>query len=144
MVGGLHHALAAFLLGQTWYPSYRRLGGPQGRSAQVRKISSPPGFSPWPTQHIASCYTDWTRMSMENGHNYKMFCCDCSPFRPFNWKNRHTVYTKTVYCTSYTWVRASWIKFNNCPTRCDLFSLLYFCRQLYTFQVLTNKIPHSS
>ena len=37
----------------------------------------------------------------------------------------------------YTWVRASWIEFNNCPTRCDLFSSLYFCRQLYMFQVLT-------
>ena len=24
---------------------------------------------------------------------------------------------------------------NNCPTRCDLFSLLYFCRQLYRFRV---------
>ena len=24
-----------------------------------------------------------------------------------------------------------------CPTRCDLFSLLYFCRQLYMFRVLT-------
>jgi len=29
------------------------------------------------------------------------------------------------------------IKFNNCPTRCDLFSLLHFCRQLYIFWVLT-------
>jgi len=27
----------------------------------------------------------------------------------------------------YAWVRASWFEFNNCPTRCDLFSLLYFC-----------------
>jgi len=26
-------------------------------------------------------------------------------------------------------------EFNNCPTRCDLFSLLYFCRQLYIFRV---------
>jgi len=25
----------------------------------------------------------------------------------------------------------------NCPTRCDLFSLLHFCRQLYMFRVLT-------
>jgi len=30
----------------------------------------------------------------------------------------------------YTRVRASWIEFINCATRCDLFSLLYFCRQL--------------
>jgi hypothetical protein len=28
-------------LGKTWYPLYRRLGGPQGRSGQVRKISPP-------------------------------------------------------------------------------------------------------
>jgi len=30
--------------GMTRYPLYRRLGGPQGRSGQVRKISPPPGF----------------------------------------------------------------------------------------------------
>jgi hypothetical protein len=28
------------------YPLYRRLGGPHGRSGQVRKISFPPGFKP--------------------------------------------------------------------------------------------------
>jgi len=37
----------------------------------------------------------------------------------------------------YTCVRAQWIEFNNSPTRCDLFSLLHFCRQLYMFRVLT-------
>jgi len=37
----------------------------------------------------------------------------------------------------YIWVRASWIEFNNFPTRCDLFSLLHFCRQLYMFRVFT-------
>ena len=30
--------------GKTRYPLYRRLGGPQGRSGQVRKISPSPGF----------------------------------------------------------------------------------------------------
>ena len=35
------------------------------------------------------------------------------------------------------------IKFNNCPTRCDLFSLLYFCKQLYMFRVLTPIIRSS-
>jgi len=29
------------------------------------------------------------------------------------------------------------IEFCNCPTRCDLLSLLYLCRQLYMFRVLT-------
>jgi hypothetical protein len=33
-------------LGKTRYPLYRRLGGPQDRSGQVRKISPPPGFDP--------------------------------------------------------------------------------------------------
>jgi hypothetical protein len=35
------------------------LGGPQGRSGQVRKISIPPGFDPRTVQPVASRYTDW-------------------------------------------------------------------------------------
>jgi len=46
-------------LGKTRYPLYRRLGGPQARSGQARKISPPPGFDPWTTQLIASPYTDY-------------------------------------------------------------------------------------
>jgi len=34
-------------------------------------------------------------------------------------------------------------EFNNCPTRCDLLSLLHFCRQLCMFQVLTPIIKSS-
>jgi len=44
-------------LGKTRYPLYRRLGGPQGRSGEVRKISPPPGFDPQTIQPIGSCYT---------------------------------------------------------------------------------------
>ena len=33
--------------------------------------------------------------------------------------------------------------FYNCPTRCDLFSLLHFCRQVYMFRVLTLIIRSS-
>jgi len=36
--------------GMTWYPLYRRLGGLQRRSGQVRKISPPPGFDPQTVQ----------------------------------------------------------------------------------------------
>ena len=46
-------------LGKTRYPLYRRLGGPQGRSGQVRKISPPPGFDPRTVQPVASRYTDY-------------------------------------------------------------------------------------
>jgi len=45
--------------GKTLYPLYRRLGGPQGRSGQVRKISPPMGFDPRTVQPVASRYTDW-------------------------------------------------------------------------------------
>jgi hypothetical protein len=43
-MGGQHHAPAALPPGKTRYPLYRRLGGSQGRSGRVRKISPPPGF----------------------------------------------------------------------------------------------------
>ena len=35
--------------GMTWYPLYRRLGGPQARFGQVRKISHHRGSIPWPS-----------------------------------------------------------------------------------------------
>jgi hypothetical protein len=45
--------------GKTRYPLYRRLGGLQGRSGQVRKISHPLGFHPRTVQPVASRYTDY-------------------------------------------------------------------------------------
>jgi hypothetical protein len=38
-VGGQRHDLADLTLGNTRYALYRRLGGPQSRSGQARKIS---------------------------------------------------------------------------------------------------------
>ena len=43
----------------TRYQLYRRLGRPQGRSGQVRKILPPQEFDPQTVQPIASRYTDW-------------------------------------------------------------------------------------
>jgi hypothetical protein len=43
--------------GKTQYPLYRRLGGFQGRSGRVRKISPPPGFDPRTVHPVASRYT---------------------------------------------------------------------------------------
>ena len=57
-VGGQLHTPAALFPGKTRYPLYRRLGGPQGRSGQVRKLSPPLGFNPWTVQPIASHYTN--------------------------------------------------------------------------------------
>jgi hypothetical protein len=49
----------SLLPGKTRYPLYRRLGGPQGRSGQVQKISRPPGFDPRTVQPVASRYSDY-------------------------------------------------------------------------------------
>ena len=45
-VGGQRHGPAALPPGKTRYPFYRRVGGPQGRSGRVRKISPSSGFDP--------------------------------------------------------------------------------------------------
>ena len=58
-VGGQRHAPAALTPGKTRYPLYRRLGGPQGRSGQVRKISATPVFDPRTVQPVASRYIAW-------------------------------------------------------------------------------------
>jgi len=58
-VGGQRHDPAALPSGKTPYPLYRRMGGPQGRSGRVRKISPSPGIDPRTVQPVASPYTDW-------------------------------------------------------------------------------------
>ena len=40
------------------YPLYRRMGGPQGRSERVRKMSPQPGFNPRTVHAVVSRYTD--------------------------------------------------------------------------------------
>jgi len=65
--------------GKTRYPLYRRLGGPQGRSGQVRKMSPPPGFDPRTVQPVASRYTVYaTRPTYAAMVNTKI----CSPCQP--------------------------------------------------------------
>ena len=52
--GGCPPRPAALPLGKTHYPLYRRVGGPQGRSGRVRKISLPTVFDPRTVQPVAS------------------------------------------------------------------------------------------
>ena len=58
---------------KTQYTLYRRLGGPQGQSGHVQKISPPPGFDLWTVQPVASHYTDYaTRPNLHTSHPYKI------------------------------------------------------------------------
>jgi hypothetical protein len=71
-VGGQRHAPAALPPGMTRYPLYRRLGGHQGRSGRVLKISPLPGFDPRTVQPVASCYTDWAIAALPGVQGIKM------------------------------------------------------------------------
>ena len=57
--GGQRHAPHTLPPWKTRFPLYRRLGGSQGRSGRVRKISTPPGIDPRTVKPVASRYTDW-------------------------------------------------------------------------------------
>ena len=76
--------------GKIRYPLYRRLGGPQGRSGQVRKISPPPGFDLRNVQPVASRYTDYaTRPAVCCFQQLQIFIDTSSGCR---WKNGLQIY----------------------------------------------------
>ena len=73
MRGQRHAPAALYPRGKTRYPLYRRLGGPQGRSGQVGKISPLLGFDPRTVQCVASRYTDYaTRPTIHKWQNLKI------------------------------------------------------------------------
>jgi hypothetical protein len=83
-VRGQCHAPGRLPPGKTRYPLYRRLGGPQGRSGHVRKISPPPGIDPRAVQPVASHYTNWAtgptvtiKDLWENGQILYLVCKLC-------------------------------------------------------------------
>ena len=65
-VGGKRHAPAALLPGETQYPLYTRLGGPQSWSGRMWKISPLPAFDPRTVQPLDSRYTDLPTSTTRN------------------------------------------------------------------------------
>ena len=57
-VSGQQHAGRTLPSGKTWYPFYRRLGGPQGRSGRAENLV-PTGIRSRTVQPVVSRYTDW-------------------------------------------------------------------------------------
>ena len=79
--------------GETRYPLYRRLGGPQGRSGRAENLA-PPGFDAWTVQPVVSRYTDratrptvfmilWHHITL---HTYCHFSLLLAMFIVGNWK----------------------------------------------------------
>ena len=58
-VGGQRRTPAALPPGMSRYVLCGRLGGAQGRSELVRKISPRPGFDPQTIQSVGSRYTNY-------------------------------------------------------------------------------------
>jgi len=55
-VGGQRQAPVNLHQRKEWYPLYRGLGGPQGRSGRVRKNSNSPGFDSRTIQEVTTRY----------------------------------------------------------------------------------------
>ena len=66
MRGQCHGPAASLPPGKTRYPLYSRLGGPQGRSGHVRKISHQPGFDLRIIYPVGGHYTDYATRPMSD------------------------------------------------------------------------------
>jgi hypothetical protein len=74
---------------ETRYPFGRRLGGPQGGSGPVRKISLLPKFDPRSDPPVASRYTDWAVPAYSVGKLKKSLLMDRSELNRPNHRNFH-------------------------------------------------------
>jgi hypothetical protein len=59
-------AVHVILKKETRYPLYRKLGEPKGQYGRVRKISPTPSFDSQTVQPVASRYTDWAILAIDN------------------------------------------------------------------------------
>ena len=97
-MGGWRHAPAALPPGKTRYPLYRRLGGPQGRSGRVRKISPPRGFDPRTVQPVASLYTTCTIPAHEAyARSYINLPLNCISFTKYGSLHVHNWHPAVVW-----------------------------------------------
>jgi hypothetical protein len=77
-----------FTPGKDPVPIVREVGGPQGRSGQVRKNSFPLGFDPRTVQPVDSWYTDYaTRPTLDVKKYNKMstYYIQCRLNIPYSW-----------------------------------------------------------
>jgi len=117
-VGGKRHAPTTLSPGNTRYPLYRRLGGPQDQSGRVRNISSRPGFDPRIVQPVQRSYTDWA-----NSQRWEE--------TKINQRNTDTLTLNLIYFCS---------KINQMHSISNLF---YFGTTLYMFRTVFPSIIRS-
>jgi hypothetical protein len=72
-MGGQRGAPTALPPGKNRYPLYRKLGGPQGRSGRVHKISVPPRLDLRAFQAVASRYTECAILAHQYSDHFHVF-----------------------------------------------------------------------
>jgi hypothetical protein len=105
--------------GKTRYPLYRKLGGPQGRSGQVRKISPPPGFDSRTVQPVGSRYTDYATQPIAwwvtNANNVLSEHVTFITFPRQTWLHERAsmlhLYVLCVSCHNISRITENWSKF---------------------------------
>ena len=94
--------------GKTRYPLYRRLGGPQGRSGQVRIISPPPGFDPRTVQKIifnsSKVTTHVNPIMVRNVHTVFRKHCFRSPVRKIQNLTEHNLTLRLLMSYIYIYI----------------------------------------
>jgi hypothetical protein len=82
--------------GKTRYPLYERLGGPQSRSGEVRKISPPTGIRSPDRLPVVSRYTDWATGPTSLLSGVTNFCISMFQIKLFSIKIlQYTLLVKT-------------------------------------------------
>ena len=107
-----------------WYPLYRRLGGPQGRSGQAENLT-PPGFDPRTIQSVVSRYTDWATRPT-------------SMFRYFlNFRTKATI----LFTNLFSWQTC--LQYHNCKFLIPPVTVNLSCSHFYLFFAWRNGPPVS-
>jgi hypothetical protein len=77
-IDGERHAAPALPMRSTRYAMYKKLGGPQGQSGPLQKISTLSRFDTRTVQHVTSLYTDWAIpahiLVRDRDSNFKATC----------------------------------------------------------------------
>ena len=127
--------------GKSRYPLYRMLGRPQGRSGQVPKTSSPPGFDTRNVKSVASRYTDWaTRPTCYPGKAINIAYSQCVSV------DLDMQYAKRTYRIMFPRVpSASTAFFPRYLIKCTIFGKNHLlnikCLPWFSLQPLTNERP---
>jgi len=94
--------------GKSRYQLYRRLGGAQGRSGQVRKISPPPGFDSRTVQPVACRYPTHRGMEVRfrkcNIRINKVICA-WTWLHILNCTSFHSILCMTFYPANSAWLK---------------------------------------